>query len=133
MRRKIKKIPEPTDSVDRPSKSTSRPNKRYGWLIFSIIFSWTILGLIFFNVPPTSLRDVPFSGSYLVVVICLFIALFLTLSLLFLSSRSGLLWSMAIILFFYFRLWGIGNMINFFLIFGVIICLEFYFRQIKNA
>lgn len=127
MRVKIKKIPE--------SRLNHRDSshKKYGWLIFGIIFFWIVLGFIFFKTPPSSLRDIPFSGSYLIVGLCLFIALFLTLSLIFLSSRSGLLWAAAIILFLYFRLWGIGSVVNFFLIFGVIICLEFYFRQIKSG
>lgn len=126
MRTKIKKIPE--SRLNHQDSS----HKKYGWLIIGIVFFWSVLGFIFFNIDPSSLKDIPFGGSYFIVGACLFIALFLTLSLLFLSSRSGLLWSVVITLFLYFRLWGIGSLINFFLIFGVIICLEFYFRQIKN-
>jgi len=130
VRQKIKKIPESETKVF--GRVRDRGDKRYGWLIFWIIFFWGTVGVLIFGFEPEVVADIPIGGSYLLVSSCLFMALFLSLSLLFLSTRSGLWWSGGIIMFLYFRLWGLGSMVNGLLILGVLLSIEIYFRQVKS-
>ena len=118
MRRKIKKIPE--------------INKNYGWFLFFVVFLWMIVGGVIFGLDPKTLADVPLTGSFLIMGVLLFVTFFLTLSLLFLSAKSGLWWSGGIVLFLYLRLWGLGSFINGLLILGILLCVEIYFRQMKK-
>lgn len=120
MRQKIKRIPEPRLS------HRGRLQKNYVWLVFFIVLFWVTTAFLIFSFEP--------EGRIVWLALAsLFMALFLSLSLLFLSARSGLWWSSGVVLFLYMRLWGFGGVVNFFLILGVLSSVEIYFRQRKNA
>ena len=86
-------------------------------LLWSLTFS-----LVYFIDPETALA-VP--GFFVLI----FLSLLFTFSTIFASSRRGFLISFGIILFLILRYFGVGNILNFLLISGLLITAEIYFRR----
>ena len=88
-------------------------------------FSWGFIFLIIYFLSPESI------GIILLFFIFLFISLFLTLSLIFTNTRRGGLVSCGLILFILLRYFGVGNILNFLLILGIVIATDFYLSKSK--
>lgn len=80
-------------------------------------------------VDPIMVRDLLIPNLYLPFFLVLFFALFFTLAIIFINSRKGLLFALAIVLFLILRLFGLGNILNAILIFGLLIALNYYFTH----
>lgn len=102
--------------------------KKYGWLVFATVFCWIGVGLILQFVDPQNIRDLIIPGSYLLFVLIFSLAVFLLLTIIFLSPKHALWWTAGLVIFFYLRINGLGNLLNGFLIFGILACGELYFR-----
>ncbi|OGM15847.1 hypothetical protein A2V56_05440 [Candidatus Woesebacteria bacterium RBG_19FT_COMBO_42_9] len=91
-------------------------------LLITIVL-WTLLaGLIYF-VDPFALGAIP---AFFILV---FLALLFTFSFLFVSTRRGVIFAVAITIFLILRYFGVGNVLNLLLIIGVLIALEIYFLR----
>ena len=88
-----------------------------------IVVFWLTLGSIIYFVDPESFGAIP-----LFFLILLFALLFTT-STLFANTRRGLTITIAIILFLILRSFGVGNIINFLLIFGLAIVFEIFYQK----
>lgn len=87
------------------------------------VLLWTgAFGIVYF-IDPHKKGAIPL--FFLVVLF----ALFFTLSIVFMNSRRGFLASGAVTLFIILRYFGLGNLLNLFLIGGISIALEIYFSK----
>lgn len=91
-------------------------------LILTILL-WTAVGALVYFVEPDSFGAIP---AFFVVV---FFALLFTFSTIFANTRRGFLASLGITAFLILRYLGVGNILNFLLIAGLIIVLELYFLR----
>lgn len=69
------------------------------------------------------------NGATILFFLVLFFALFFTFSIIFINSRRGFVTSTGITLFITLRYFGLGNILNFFLIAGICIATEIYFSK----
>jgi hypothetical protein len=110
-----------------------RRNKRYGWLLFFTILNWAVIGLMVLFTDPESMRDIIIPNSYLPMGVLMFGGLFLIFSILFLSSMRAIKWAVAVMIFVYLRLYGLGSLINGILLFGVVVSWDIYSTKIKGG
>lgn len=106
-------------------------SRRYRPLLMLIVISWLLVLFTIHKIDPATLKDVLIPGSYAPMGVEIFFACFFLFSLLLLSSRRALLWSIAIVFFLYLRLWQIAGLWTALSLFGLLVCLELYFYQ-KN-
>ena len=90
-----------------------------------ITLLWSTLGLLVYFTDPQGLFVVLFFTI-------LFAALFFTASLVLGNSRRGLIVSVILTTFALFRLFGIGNILNFLLLVGLGVIMESYARFTKR-
>ncbi len=91
-------------------------------LLITIVF-WLILGFIFLKVPPGSLIVI---GLFF---IFLFLSLFFTLSLLLVSSKKGLLFSVGLIVLIFLKKFGQLTIVNGLLFLGIILTLNYVLKK----
>jgi len=106
-----------------------RRRKNFFSTLIFILFLWSIFGLIIFFVEPSMVKDFLWPNSYLPFFINLFLALFLTLAIVFANSRRGFLTSLGVIIFLILRLQQLGNILNAILITASLFSLEYYFTR----
>ena len=106
--------------------------KRYGWLVFVTVVLWLGVGLMIFLVDPENIRNLIVPGSYLIFTSIFFLAVFLLLTIMFLSAKRSLWWSFGLLIFFYLRIYGLGSILNGILIVGILVCGELYVRMGKG-
>lgn len=68
-------------------------------------------------------------GAVALFFLSVFFALFFTFSIVFINSRRGLLTSLGVTIFIILRYFGLGNILNLFLITGICIALDLYFSK----
>ncbi|OGD62354.1 hypothetical protein A2160_03855 [Candidatus Beckwithbacteria bacterium RBG_13_42_9] len=110
-------------------KATKRRQKNFFLTLLLILIFWSITGGMIGFVEPDLVKDLIIPNSYLVFFGPLFLSFFLTLSVIFANSRRGLLMALGIIIFLVLRLHELGNLLNLFLIFGLITAVDYYFTQ----
>ena len=87
------------------------------------ILLWSFLaGLIYF-VDPFALGAIP---AFFVLA---FAALLFTFSFLFADTKRGVIFALTTIIFLILRYFGVGNILNFLLIVGIVIALEIYLHK----
>lgn len=91
-------------------------------LILTIMF-WVLIGYIIFFVEPYSFLAIP------LFFLTLFFATLFTFTIFFANTRRGFIAAMSTVLFLFLRYLGIGNVVNFLLILGLAITIEFYFSK----
>jgi len=89
-------------------------------LVITIIF-WVLTATLVYFIDPDTFFAVP--GFFILV----FLALLFTFSTIFSNSRRGLLTALALISFLFLRYFGIGNVLNFLLICGLFLSIEYSF------
>ncbi len=105
--------------------------KRYGWLVVGTVAAWVGVGLMIYFVDPDNVKDLILPGSYLLFTAILSAAVFLLLTIIFLSARRALWWTLGLLTFFYLRINGLGGPLNGMLIIGILVCGELYTRMDK--
>lgn len=105
--------------------------KRYGWLVLATVTAWMGVGLMIYFVDPDNIKDLIIPGSYLLFTIFFSLAVFLLLTIIFLSARRALWWTLGLLVFFYLRISGLGSLLNGGLIVGILVCGELYIRMDK--
>ena len=113
------RVPRPNYS----SRSVQKLKRRnfLPTLLFTILLWILLAGLIYF-VDPNSFAAIP------VFFVLLFTALLFTFSLLFTSTRRGLIVSIALSLYAVLAYLGVGNVLNLLLIVAIAVCVELYFK-----
>ena len=91
--------------------------------LFVTILLWLILGGIIYFVDPNMLLAVP------LFFIIIFTTLLFTFSLLFASTRRGLIISISLSLFLILSYLGVGNILNLLLIIAIAVCVELYLAK----
>jgi hypothetical protein len=89
-------------------------------LLLTILF-WVLTGLLIYFVDPKTFGAIPLLFTLV------FITLLFTFSLLFASSRRGLIASISLTLFSLLLFLGVGNLLNLTLILAIGTCTEIYF------
>ncbi len=87
------------------------------------VLLWALLGGLVYFVDPGTFGVVP------LFFITFFVATLFTFSLIFASSRRGLLISISLSLFSILMYLGVGNILNFILIVAIAVCIELYFSR----
>lgn len=87
------------------------------------VLLWTgTFGIVYFIDPYKK-------GAIPLVFTAILFALFFTLSIVFMNSRRGFLTATAITVFIILRYFGIGNLLNLFLIAGISVAMDIYFSK----
>lgn len=102
--------------------------KRYGWLVVLTMIAWLVLAAMILLVSPENVRDLVIPGTYLLFSAPAGLAVFLLLTIVFLSAKRALWWTLAILIFFYLRIYGLGSALNGGMLLGIFICGEVYAR-----
>ena len=103
--------------------------KNFFVTLILIIFFWSTLFLTVFFTEPKMIKDILIKNSYLFFFINLFLALFLTLAVVFGNSTTGLLTTLGIIGFLILRMYKLGNFLNLVLIASIVFVLNKYFTK----
>lgn len=101
----------------------ARLRKNFLPTLLVTILLWGLIGGIVYFVEPESFGAVPFFFVFI------FFALLFTFSLVFGNKRRGLIATISLTLFLILRYFGIGNALNFLLITGLAITVEFYLSR----
>jgi len=107
-------------------------NKRYGWLVFFAVVNWIAIALTVWKIDPDNLANFIFTGSYLPMGLLVAGGIFWLLSILTLSSVRALRWTLAIVIFLYLRIWGLGSILNGVLMLCLMILWEIYLYKSKT-
>ena len=119
MRRKFEKRKK--DAAVRAARKRARKNFLPTLVVISIL--WGLIALIIYTVDPISTGAVPLFFCLL------FVALIFTMSTIYANTRRGILTSIVITLFMVLKYFGIGSLLNLFLIAGLAFSIEIYFSQ----
>ena len=106
--------------------------KRYGWLLLLTVLTLCLLLAMVLFVDPENIANLIIPGSYILFVVPFFLGLFLFLTIIFLSAKRALWWSVGIVIFLYLRIYGLGSLFNAILLIGVLICGELYISFTKG-
>ncbi len=93
--------------------------------------AWIGVGALVYSTDPENLKNLILPGGYLLFTSLFSIAVFLLLTIIFMSTKRALWWTIGIIIFFYLKVNGLGNWLNGVLLLGVLVCGELYFRVDK--
>ena len=87
---------------------------------------WVLIVAMIVFVDPDVVRDLIIPGSYILMGSLLFFGFFLLTTIIFLSAKRGLIWTMGIMVFLYLRIFGLGTILNGALILGILLSKEIY-------
>ena len=110
--------------IERKKEVKLRKNFLPTFVITSLL--WLGLFSVIYFIDPQQ------AGAVVILLLITFFTLFFTMSIIFINSRRGLISSLGIVVFLVLRLYGLGNILNFFLIFGICITVEIYFIKKSN-
>ena len=88
---------------------------------------------MFLFVDPENIKNLVIPGSYLLFVLMAGLSVFLLLTIVLLSAKRALWWTAGLVVFFYLRVCGMGNLLNAVLLLGVIVCGELYGEMEKMS
>jgi hypothetical protein len=106
-----------------------RRRKNFLLTLFLLLFFWAAVVFIVYFINPESVKDVLVPNSYFPFFVSLFFALFFTMAIMFANSRRALLISLAAIALLNLKLHALANILNFLLIVGCVVTLEYYFTR----
>lgn len=89
--------------------------------LIATLFLWLLLGSIVYFLNPHLFLVLP------IFFFIVFLSSLFTFSLIFVNKRRGLLISIFLTVFLILKYFGIGNVLNFFLILGILVAIEVYF------
>lgn len=109
-------------------KRDRNPKKRYGLLVTFLVLNWFLVAWMVWKVDPESIKNIIIPGVYLPMLFLIFTGLFFLLSILLLSAKMALRWSVGITFFLLLRFLELGTLINGLLILGILVAVEFQLR-----
>jgi len=101
-------------------------------LVFFAVVNWIAIALTVWKIDPDNLANFIFTGSYLPMGLLVAGGIFWLLSILTLSSVRALRWTLAIVIFLYLRIWGLGSILNGVLMLCLMILWEIYLYKSKT-
>jgi len=104
-------------------RESAKRRKNFLPSLFLAFVFWAIWAFIILKVPPGSFF------SFLVFYLFLFLAVFLSLALIFANSRRGLLISIAFIVFLFLKQVKLASILNLLFLIGVLFSLEIHFSR----
>jgi hypothetical protein len=104
-------------------KKELKRRKNFFLTLIVIFILWSALALIVYFVEPFSFGAVP------IFFLLFFLTSLFSAATLFANTRRGLFVALGLALFLFLRYLGIGNILNFLLIVGVVITFELYFSS----
>lgn len=107
---------------ERRKQQTLKRRNFFPTLAVTILLWGVMAGLIYF-IDPGTFGAIPFF------FILLFITFLFTCSLIFASTRRGLIASLSLSLFSILSYLGVGNILNLLLIVAIGVCIELYFHN----
>lgn len=107
------------------TKRTEQKLKRKNFLpsLVITIMLWVLMGGVVYFIDPQVF------GGVLLFFVVLFLCILFTGSLIFTSTRRGLIISSSITFFLILRYLGVGNIINLLLIVAIAVCVEIYLAR----
>ncbi len=109
--------------MDKLHKKEVLKRKNFLPTLIVTLFLWLTLGGVVYFLEPDTFGLLP-----LFFVLAFFAFLF-TFSIIFSQTRRGFLTALGLTLFLILRYFGIGNVLNFILIAGILVTIEFYFSR----
>lgn len=106
-------------------KEQTRRRKNFLPTLIVTLLLWSLTASLVYFVDPETVLAVP--GFFVLV----FLSLLFTFSTMFANSRQGFLISIGITLFLILRYFGVGNILNFLLISGLLVTAEIYFKRLN--
>ncbi|MFC1710295.1 hypothetical protein ACFL0F_01370 [Patescibacteria group bacterium] len=104
-------------------KKLKSQRKNYLPTLFAILILWSaLIGIIYFT-DPYSFGIIP------IAVLLFFLAILFTASTITINTRRGFIIALSSTLFVVLRYFGIGNILNFFLITGIAMAIDLYFTR----
>lgn len=104
-------------------KKEIRLRRNFFPTLIVILILWSaVAGVVYFVEPDTF-------GAGPAFFILLFLSLLFTFSTLFAHTRRGILAASGLALFLILRYLGVGNLLNFLLILGIVVAAELYFSK----
>jgi len=129
-RRQVKESSDASGGSGSNRVSGTRPErKRYGWLIGITVVWWVLIILMILKVDPSVVGNFILPDSYILPGLFVLGGVFLVLSIILMSSKRALIWSLVIVTSLLLRVWGVRSILNFLFLLGVGICFEVYLRQ----
>jgi hypothetical protein len=112
-------------------ENTKRPEKKkhYGVLLGLTLGSWLVIAGMIWKVDPESIKNILIPNIYLPMLLMIFFGVFFLLSILMLSAKMALRWTLGVVVFLLLRILGLGNILNGVLILGLLISFEFYLHE----
>ena len=125
-RKKIKrqKTKRQSSTKTKALKEKRKKRKNFFPTLVAIFITWGLIAFIVYFIEPEAFGAVP------LFFLTVFFALLLTFSTLFANSRRGVISATSLALFLILRFFGVGNILNFLLIFGIAASIEYYFTKI---
>jgi uncharacterized membrane protein SirB2 len=122
---RLKKLDRKAKSDKFTKKKIERKKQSKNFLptLFLTLLFCSGVSFMFFFVDPQN------NGAVPIFFVLLFFALLFSLALLFGNTRRSLLISSSLTFFLILRYFGVGNILNFLLIFGVAITIDIYFAR----
>jgi len=100
--------------------------KNYFPTVILIVVLWGLLGVLITRVEPELIKDILIPGFYLPFFLLFLPASFLTLAILLANAKRGLLGALGLNAFLILRIFQFGNLLNLFLIIGIIVAMDRY-------
>ena len=100
--------------------------KNYFPTVILIVVLWSLLGVLITQIEPELIKNVLIPGLYLPLFLLLLPATFLSLAILLANTKRGLLIALGLNAFLILRIFQFGNLLNLFLIIGIIVAMDRY-------
>jgi hypothetical protein len=111
------------DKVEKRQKK-NKVRKNILLTLFTTIFLWLCVASLVYFTDPAKPQNI-----YLFFIL-IFLALLFTLSTIFINTKRGLIYSLAVVGFIALRYFGVGNILNAFLITGLAITADLYTSRV---
>jgi len=104
-------------------KEKRKRRKNFFPTLIAIFISWGLAAFIVYFIEPETLGAIP------VFFLIIFFALLFIFSTIFANTRRGVITATGLVIFLILRYFGVGNILNFLLIFGITVSIEYYFTK----
>lgn len=124
-RKKIKKTKAKRQGSTKTKALKEKREKRKNFFptLIAIFITWGLIAFIIYFIEPENFGAVP------LFFLTVFLALLFTFSTLLANTRRGVIFAVGLTLLLILRFFGVGNILNFLLIFGIAVSIEYYFTK----
>lgn len=81
--------------------------KNYLPVLFMLVFWWLVVGAMVWWIDPMVVADVPIESAYLIPATLIWLSSWYTLSLVLGAKKRGAVVASGLVVYLYFRLWGV--------------------------